>query len=103
MSRQNPILHFHINSKKKLTIFDHLITFASFIYPLMAVPQVLGVYSGNVAGVSVISWVGFLFFSVMFFTYGMIHRIKPMIISNSIWMLVDGSVVIGLIINSTIS
>jgi uncharacterized protein with PQ loop repeat len=97
MSRQNPYLHFHINSKKKLTIFDHLITFASFIYPLMAVPQVFSVYSGNTEGVSLISWVGFLFFSASFFTYGMIHKIKPMIISNSIWVLVDGMTVIGLL------
>jgi uncharacterized protein with PQ loop repeat len=97
MSRQNPILHFHINSKKELTIFDYLITLASFVYPLMAVPQIFSVYSGKVEGVSLVSWIGFLFFSTSFFAYGMIHKIKPMIISNSIWILVDGMVVIGLL------
>ena len=96
MSRQNPIVHFHLSSKKKLTFFDHVITLASFIYPLMALPQVFGVYSGNTEGVSLVSWIGFLFFSVMFFTYGMIHKVKPMIITNSIWVMVDGLVVIGL-------
>jgi len=97
MSRQKPILRFRINSKKELVVFDHLITFASFVYPLMALPQVIEVYSGDVEGVSAVSWVGFLLFSIMFFIYGMIHKIKPMIISNAIWILTDGMVVVGLL------
>lgn len=97
MSRQNPIIHTHLAKKKQLTAFDKVIIFASFAYPLCSVPQVIEVFGGQAEGVSLFSWIGFMIFSVLFLIYGWIHKVTPMIITNSLWFVVDGLVIAGLI------
>ena len=100
MSRDNLTLHKHIENKKKLSTFDVVVIFASFLYPLSSIPQVISVFHGSIEGVSIYSWVGFLVFASVFFTYGIKHRIAPMIIANSIWIVMDSLVVIGYFINT---
>lgn len=100
MSRHNHLLHFHISKKKKLNYFDKFVVVASFAYPFSGVPQVLEVFNGHIDGVSLASWVGFIFFSLIFFFYGLVHKIKPMIITNALWLLVDGLIVVGIVYHS---
>ncbi len=52
MSRHNHILHFHISKKKRINFFDKTVVVASFVYPFSGIPQVVQVFNGNVAGVS---------------------------------------------------
>lgn len=99
MSRQNHLLHFHINKKKRINVFDKLIIVAAFAYPLSGLAQAIEVFSGNADGVSLFSWVGFIFFSILFLVYGLIHKITPMIITNSLWLAVDGLVVVGVLMH----
>lgn len=68
---------------------------AAFVYPMSGLPQVVLVFQGSTDGVSVSSWTMFVGFSLLFLVYGMIHRIKPMVITNFLWILVDMFVVIG--------
>lgn len=98
MSQQKRIFYQELTNKKRTALFDKIIIVASFVYPLSALPQVYEVFQGNIAGVSVVSWFGFLFFSVLFLIYGKMHNVKPMIITNLLWILVDGLVVVGAII-----
>ena len=100
MSRHNPVFDQHIQTKKKLTTFDVIVIFASFMYPLSGLPQVIQIFQGTTEGVSLYSWVSFLVFASIFLTYGLKHRITPMIITNSIWIIVDGLVVIDYLLNS---
>lgn len=100
MSRQNHLLHFHISKKRSITIFDKVIIVAAFIYPLSGVPQILEVFSDHANGVSLLSWLGFIGFSVLFLAYGLVHKITPMVVTNGLWLVVDGLVVTGLILNS---
>lgn len=102
MSRQNPIIHAHLARKKHITFFDKVIILASFLYPLCSVPQVIQVFNGQTSGVSLLSWAGFTVFAVLFFSYGLIHRITPMIITNAIWFIVDALVIIGLLTHLTV-
>ncbi len=100
MSRENYNLHKHIEKKKKLTTFDVVVIVASFLYPLSGIPQVIQIFQGTTDGVSVYSWLGFTLFAGIFFAYGIKHKVTPMIIANSIWLVVDGLVVIGYLLNS---
>jgi uncharacterized protein with PQ loop repeat len=102
MSRQNPALHSHLERKKKLTFFDKVIILAACLYPLSALPQVVEVFSGRADGVSLWSWVSFICFSILFLAYGLIHKITPMIITNSLWLAVDGLVIVGLLVTSSV-
>ncbi len=100
MSRQGLAFDNHINKKVKLTRFDKIAYLASFLYPLSGLSQVFEVMRGDTTGVSVYSWLGFLLFAGLFLVYGLKHKIIPMIISNSLWIAVDGLVVLGILLNS---
>jgi hypothetical protein len=97
MSRHNHILHFHISKKKRITFFDKFIVIAAFVYPLSGVPQVMQVAQGNADGVSAWSWGGFMIFSGLFLAYGIVHKIKPMVITNALWLTIDALIVLGLV------
>lgn len=97
MSRQNHVVHAHLAKKKTLTLFDKVIILAAFMYPLSGLPQVIEVFNGQTEGVSIWSWVSFMGFSALFLAYGLIHKIPPMIITNILWLAVDGLVIIGLV------
>lgn len=97
MSSQNHTAHTYLAKKKKLTLFDKIIILAAFLYPLSGLPQVVEVFNGQTEGVSLWSWVGFMGFSGLFLAYGLIHKIPPMIITNILWLAVDGLVIIGLL------
>ena len=99
MSRENYKFHKHIQKKKKITTFDMVVIVAAFLYPLSSVPQVIQVFHGSTDGVSLYSWVGFTLFSTIFLIYGFKYRIVPMIITNSVWLLMDILVIIGLLVD----
>ncbi len=85
---------------KRLTAFDRLVVVVSFVYPLSAIPQAIDVLAGNVEGVSFWSWFGFLFCASVLLIYGIRRNVFPMIISNSIWVIMDALVIAGLLIYS---
>lgn len=89
-----------IHKKKKASAFDRLIIVVSIIYPLSSLPQLIGVYSGNTEGVSILSWLIFLVCASLFFTYGIRHRVTPMIVANALWIIVDSTIVIGLLVRA---
>ena len=82
---------------RKLSGFDKLVIIVSIAYPLSALPQALEVFQGNTEGVSVISWISFLTCATLFLIYGVKNRVLPMIISNFLWILMDGLVITGIL------
>ncbi len=100
MAQHNHLLHFHIGRKKRITMFDKFMLIAAFIYPLTGIPQVLQVLQGNTEGVSLMSWAGFTIFGTLFLTYSIIHRIWPMIITYTMWWIIDVAIVIGILLNN---
>lgn len=100
MSRENYEFHKHIQNKKKITAFDTVVIAASFLYPLSSIPQVIQIFHGSTEGVSLYSWGSFAVFATIFLTYGLKHRITPMIVTNSIWIIMDSLVIIGVLVYS---
>ena len=99
MSHQNHFLHFHISKKKGLTWLDKSAVVAAFLSPLTGLPQGVQVMKGNVEGVSIMTWIGFTIFNLFFLTYATIHKIKPMQITNGLWLAIDGFVILGLLMH----
>lgn len=85
--------------KKRLSLLDKAALFASFCSPLSGIPQVIEVIKGNTAGVSLLSWFAFIVFTLIFLVYGLVHNVKPMIIANLLWLLVEISIIAGIIVN----
>jgi len=100
MSRENIEFQKHIQKKKKITFLDTLVIVASFLYPLSSIPQAIQIFHGSTDGVSIYSWISFAVFASIFLTYGLKHRITPMIITNSLWLVMDSIVIVGLLLNS---
>lgn len=89
-----------ISHHPKASTFDTLVFFASFAYPLSGLGQAVSVFKGQTEGVSVASWLSFMLFAMLFLVYGIKHRVVPMIITNAIWIVVDGLVVVGVLLHS---
>jgi uncharacterized protein with PQ loop repeat len=97
----------HVTTKKKslkkkidihpYTGFDRLVLVISVMYPLSAIPQIIAVFNGRTDGVSVLSWIFFLVCSTLFFIYGVRRHVSPMIVANSIWVLMDALVIYGVL------
>lgn len=88
-----------MSKRKQRTLLDHIAAVGAFVYPLTGLPQLVLIFRGETSGVSVISWFGFLLFSLLFFIYGVAHRIKPMIITNMLWIAIDAMIVTGVIVH----
>lgn len=62
---------------------DWFIYAVALLSPIMTLPQVTQIWiEKNVAGVSLLTWSSYTVFAVFWLTYGLIHREKPIILSN---------------------
>ena len=69
--------------------------------PLSAIPQVWMTYSTHdVSGVSIWAWAIPMVFCIVMIIYGRVHRLLPVIINNTLWLIMCATVVIGVIIYS---
>ena len=70
----------------------------SVVTMLMTVPQVLTIWVGRDAGgVSLVSWVTYLFSACLWFVYGLRTRDKTIYLACVGWILLDAAVVIGVV------
>ena len=82
------------------TGFDRFMRWLAFGIMLMTIPQVVSVWRHGAGGVSLASWVAYLASSVAWLVYG-IQRRDPTIWLVCIgWILVDGAVVVGILVNA---
>ena len=66
---------------------------------LMTVPQVVSVWSGPPPrGVSLVSWVSYLFSACLWLVYGIQKRDKTIYLACIGWILLDLAVVIGVLV-----
>lgn len=99
------LAHVPVDTKKKKKtkrttgdiVLDRVVLLVSIGYPLSALPQLFQIMHGNSAGVSVISWLSFFACAALFLVYGLRRRVMPMIVSNSLWVVIDALVVASLL------
>lgn len=86
-------------SKKTVALIDSLMGVVAVIHPLTATPQVYEIYSTqNVTGVSLLTWFGFMLLGFVFLAYGIVHNLKPIILTQTLWFAVDFAIVIGVLL-----
>ncbi len=71
----------------------------SVLYPLSSAPQIWTVWQGQTEGVSAVTWMSFAVFQSIYLTYGIAHKLPPVIIANSLWLVADLAIVIGVLLN----
>ncbi len=67
----------------------------------MTLPQVWNIWiDHNAAGVSTVSWASYFVFAFIWLVYGIAHKDKPIIVSNTLWIILDIMIVVGTFIYS---
>ena len=72
---------------------------AGIIQPLITLPQIITIYSNHSAtDVSLLTWLGYLFFGITFLFYGVVFKLKPIWIGQIIWVTMQTITVIGILL-----
>lgn len=72
---------------------------AGIAQPLITLPQIITIYSNQSANdVSLITWLGYLFFGITFLVYGIVFNLRPIWAGQTIWVLMQLIVVVGILI-----
>ena len=103
------VLKRHKHTKEKKSPFGHRIALENIMDKLVYVSALFGVFANipqlatiwidkNVAGVSVVTWLGFLVGSFFWLCYGIVHREKPIMITNGLYVAIQFFIVFGLVL-----
>lgn len=85
--------------KEEQKFMDKLIYVASILYPLSTSPQIYQIFtSRDVSGVSLVTWISYIGFTAIFLVYALNKRLKPLIISYSLWFIVELTVIVGILL-----
>ncbi len=89
--------------KHKETMFsrtiDKIVLIAAFLMPLIELPQLLEIYLNKSAeNVSLFTWTFFVIFGIPWLIYGIIHKEKPIILLYAMWVAVDFTIALGIVL-----
>lgn len=88
---------FKTNRKQKKEILEIALVVA-VIQPLTVLPQIIHIFQHHSArDVSLITWVLLLIFNSLNLIYASVFKIKPIIINNAVWVVIDAMVVAGVV------
>lgn len=86
-----------VSNDESVKFIDRIIYLVGLWSPLVTIPQAYTIWTTqNVEGLSFITWIGYLVSTLFWLAYGTAHKIKPLIITNLIWLVVNMAVVVGL-------
>ena len=89
----------HRDSKRNKKALNILVWFAIIVGPVMTIPQIYTIWVEGTKGASLPSWAAYLVVSFIWLFYGLVHREKPIIIAQTAWVLLNSTIVVGLILN----
>ena len=80
--------------------FARFLRWLAFGVMLMTIPQVVSVWRNGAGGVSLVSWIAYLASSIAWLVYGIRQRDPTIWLVCIGWILVDGAVVLGILVNA---
>jgi uncharacterized protein with PQ loop repeat len=99
MPRHNPTHLKRNKSKKQDDKIDKFVYIFAFGAPFFELPQLYAIYSRqSAANVSLLTWGFFSAASLAWLVYSIHHRLKPMIVSYSLFLIVEVVTVIGILL-----
>lgn len=92
-------IHRHLAKKQKRTAFDNFIYIFAFTTPLFEIPQLISIISAKSAeNVSLITWSYLAISSLAWLIYGINKKMKPLIVSYILYVVVEFSITISIIV-----
>jgi uncharacterized protein with PQ loop repeat len=90
--------HHYFRGLKKKQPFDFVVYFFMVATPLFELPQLYAIYSDkDSSGVSILTWGFFLVASVVWFMYALKKRLRPLLVTNSLYFVIELAIVTGII------
>jgi len=87
------------HSDKWIHFLDEFLLAVAVIAPLMNLPQIIKILiEKDASGVSLISWIMYTVMAIPWLIYGLVHKEKPIIVSYSLWLLLNSAVVIAALV-----
>ena len=78
---------------------DKLIYGAMFFSPVMTLPQIAEIWLyKNASGISTLSWLSYLIVAFFWLGYGILHKDKPIMYTNVIWIVLDLVIIVGTVL-----
>lgn len=90
--------HAHISKNKpsKHKFLELAVSVMAIAGPLFGLPQVVEIYaSHDASSIALWSWIGFSLYSLVFLTYGIVNRLRPVITAQIMWLSIYALVIIG--------
>jgi uncharacterized protein with PQ loop repeat len=82
-------------------IMDKLVYVVGILTPIMTSPQVYEIWvKQNAAGVSLLTWSAYALFSLVWATYGFLHKEKPIILMYILQAFIELFIIIGIVIHA---
>lgn len=82
-------------------VMNRLIGSMSVFTMVMTIPQVVTVWvASDVGGVSLLSWSAYLLSALLWFSYGIQKQDRNIYLPCIGWMLLDGAVILGVVVNA---
>jgi len=89
---------FKTNKKQKKEILEVAYAVA-ILQPLTVIPQIVHIFNAHSAkDVSLLTWVLLIVFNAFNFIYCLVYKVKPLIINNAVWVVMEILVVAGILI-----
>lgn len=77
---------------------DKMMGSAAFVAPLSSAPQLVTIFGKQeAAGISAASWTMYLIVALITLAYGTFHNLRPIIISQSLWVVIDILIIVGVL------
>jgi uncharacterized protein with PQ loop repeat len=87
----------HPNRGKR--VLDRTVYVIGVLGPLSTIPQVYIIFAHhNASGVSALSWSIYFLFSTIWLVYGIVHKEKVLIVTYSLWIVMNALVALGALI-----
>ncbi len=93
--------HKFLSKKKEKKLIDKLIYVAAVIYPLAGLPQIIQVFASKSAeDLSLLSYLLFFVLEMVFLAYGLLYKLRPIILSAVLWVVYYIAALVGIIMYS---
>ena len=87
------------HKKRKPVLINSVIIPVAIAQPLMTFPQILAIFDHKSAhNVSIFTWGAYNVASAVWLYYGIVHRERAIIFSQTLWLIVQSLVILGIII-----
>lgn len=87
-----------IHNKKSVKIIDEWVMVVGVLSPLTSIPQIFQIVTTQDSqGVSIATWILYIFLGMFWLVYGIAHEEKPIIVNNTLWIIFE-VVIVSLIL-----